>query len=388
MADKKLFILASSLIIIGILFSYSLSVYTVLIYGTSKIHFFSKFIIIGVMSITIMWGISRLDANKWLNKFGFLLFISFFSLMFFMHFLPPDMITEAGGARRWVRLPFISLAPVEFFKIGFVFFLAWSFSRKIDHTKITLKEEAKRFMPYLLIFFIVVILIAIMQNDLGQVILLGSTLGIMAVFAGGSVRFFMILMLISMIFMIILIFLAEHRIDRILQWWANAQTFILTFFPDFIANTLRVENVTEPYQIGHSLNAIHNGGFFGKMFGNGEFKYGFLTEVHTDFVLAGIAEEQGFLGILILSSLFLIIIHRIFKIANRVKNNVYYLFCIGIALLIGLSFIINAFGISGIIPIKGLAVPFISYGGSSMISYAIAIGMILSISKEIKSDKL
>jgi cell division protein FtsW len=198
----------------------------------------------------------------------------------------------------------------------------------------------------------------------------------------------MILMLISMIFMIILIFLAEHRIDRILQWWANAQTFILTFFPDFIANTLRVENVTEPYQIGHSLNAIHNGGFFGKMFGNGEFKYGFLTEVHTDFVLAGIAEEQGFLGILILSSLFLIIIHRIFKIANRVKNNVYYLFCIGIALLIGLSFIINAFGISGIIPIKGLAVPFISYGGSSMISYAIAIGMILSISKEIKSDKL
>jgi len=335
-----------------------------------------------------MWGISRLEAKEWIHKLGFSLFIIFFASMFFMHFLPHSMITEAGGARRWIRLPFMSLAPVEFFKIGFVFFLAWSFSRKIDHSKIPLKEEAKRFAPYLLVFFVAVILIAIMQNDLGQVVLIGSTLSIMAIFAGGSVRFFMILMSIALIGMVILIFIADHRIDRILQWWANAQTLILSFFPDFLANALRVDNVAEPYQIGHSLNAINNGGFFGQMLGNGEFKYGFLTEVHTDFILAAIAEEHGLFILLILCTIFLSIIHRILKIANRLDNNVYYLFCIGIACIIGLSFIINAFGISGIIPIKGLAVPFISYGGSSMIAHSIAIGMILSISKEIKQQTL
>jgi len=384
LADKKLFILISILITIGVLFSYSLSVYTVLVYNTSQIHFFAKSLIVATVSITIIWGISQLDPDKWIKIFGMGLFIIFFALMFFMHFLPEDMITQAGGARRWVRLPFVSIAPVEFFKIGFVYFLAWSFERKIDHNKIPLLEEAKRFIPYASVFIVVVILIAVMQNDLGQVVLLGSTLAVMAIFAGGSFRFFMVLMGIAIVLIVILIFIADHRIIRILQWWANAQTLILSFFPDSIASVLRVDKIPEPYQIENSLNAIHNGGFFGKMFGNGEFKYGFLTEVHTDFVLAGIAEEQGFIGILAICIIFLMILYRILRISNNVHNNVYYLFCIGIALLIGISFTINAFGISGIIPIKGLAVPFLSYGGSSMISFSIAMGMVLSISKKIE----
>lgn len=387
MADKTLFILVSVLIIIGVLFSYSLSVYTVLKYDTSQIHFFAKSIIVATVSITIIWGISRLEPDNWIKLFGFFLFIGFFMTMFFMHFLPEDMITKAGGARRWVRLPFISLAPVEFFKIGFVYFLAWSFSRKISHNKIPLADEAKAFIPYLLVFFVAVVLIAIMQNDLGQVILLGSTLAIMAVFAGSSLRWVMILLLISLVVAIFFIFMAPHRTMRLVEWWASSQTLqslVLSFFPDFLANTLRTESGKEAYQIGHSLNAIHNGGIIGTWFGNGAFKYGFLTEVHTDFVLAGIAEETGFLGILTISGIFLTIIYRILRIANRLgdKDNVYYLFCIGIVLLIGISFIINAFGITGIIPIKGLGVPFLSYGGSSMVALSIAMGMILSISKK------
>ena len=381
MVDKKLFFLTATLIIIGVLFSYSLSVYTVLVYDYSKMHFFLRSFIIGSFSISIMWFISRFDPRKFIHPFGFSLFIIFFFLMFFMHFLPSSLVTEAGGAKRWIRLPFFSLSPVEFFKIGFVFFLAWSFSRKIHDANLTLKEEGIRFLPYLLIFVVIVFLISIMQNDLGQVVLLGSTLGVMAIFAGGSFRFFLILMLSALFMVIILIFNAEYRVDRILQWWANAQTFILSFFPDFIADRLRVANTSEPYQIGHSLNAIHNGGFFGQFFGNGDFKYGFLTEIHTDFILAGIAEELGFVGVFSICMILLLILHRILKIANRVEDRVHYLFCVGVSLLIALSFIINAFGISGLIPIKGIAVPFLSYGGSSILALSVAMGMILSISK-------
>ena len=117
---------------------------------------------------------------------------------------------------------------------------------------------------------------------------------------------------------------------------------------------------------------------------NGTFKLGFLSEVHTDFVLAGIAEEFGFLGVLGVTMLFLFILHRIFKIANRSRNETYYLFSIGIGLVIGFTFLINAFGISGITPIKGISVPFLSYGGSAMIASAVGIGMVLMASKKAK----
>ena len=104
--------------------------------------------------------------------------------------------------------------------------------------------------------------------------------------------------------------------------------------------------------------------------------------MHTDFVLAGIAEEFGFVGLLFVLILMLTIIFRLFKIASRLNNPVYSLFTIGVALLIGFAFIINSFGIAGITPIEGIAVPFLSYGGSQMLALSLAIGMVLMVSKK------
>jgi cell division protein FtsW len=140
----------------------------------------------------------------------------------------------------------------------------------------------------------------------------------------------------------------------------------------------------EPYQIGHSLNAIHNGGFFGTGLANGTFKLGFLSEVHTDFVLAGLAEEFGFFGILFVTMIVIVILQRIFKIANRSDNRIFYLFSIGIGLLFAFAFLMNAYGISGLTPIKGISVPFLSYGGSSMLAASMGMGMVLMISKRIR----
>ena len=149
---------------------------------------------------------------------------------------------------------------------------------------------------------------------------------------------------------------------------------------------LRVDAAKEPYQISNSLNAIHNGGYWGQGLGNGQFKLGYLSEVHTDFILAGISEEFGFLGLFLVTFAILFIIYRIFKIAAKVHEPIYYLFCVGIGLLIAFAFVLNAYGISGITPIKGIAVPFLSYGGSHILAAGLAIGMVLMISKKVPRD--
>ncbi|HZF70614.1 FtsW/RodA/SpoVE family cell cycle protein [Sulfuricurvum sp.] len=384
MPDKKLFLLTTALITIGIICSYTLSAYTVILFEYDDFHFVIRELIVGIISILLMWSLAQLDPDVWLHRLGLGLFFGGIVLMLIMPFLPASLVSEVGGAKRWIKLFGFSLAPVEYFKIGFVYFLAWSFSRKLGHHgNMGVVEEFKRFFPYAAIFILVMFLIAFLQNDLGQVIVLALTLAFMLFFAGSSFRFFMTLIGGSVSFFLFFILTSEHRINRILSWWATAQSTVLAFFPESIAKHLRIENGEEAYQIGHSLNAIHNGGIFGTGLGGGTFKLGFLSEVHTDFVLAGIAEEFGFIGVFGVVLLFIMLLHRLFKIANRSYNDTAYLFSLGVGLLITFAFMVNAYGISGLTPIKGISVPFLSYGGSTMMASAIGIGMVLMLSKKI-----
>jgi cell division protein FtsW len=382
-ADRKLFTLVVALITISIVLSYSLSVYTTLLFGVNEFHFVLRQTAFGMMSIFIMYGLSLLDPDKALKIIGFLLFFGSLTLMVAMPFLPESIVSEVGGAKRWIKIAGFSLAPVEFFKVGFVYFLAWSFSRKLGHHGgMGLLNEFKRFIPYGVVFVIAMFIIAFLQKDLGQVVVLGLTLMFMLIFAGSSFKFFISILGTIVLAVILFIVTAEHRILRIKSWWALAQNSVLEIFPDSIAEKLRIPVEVEPYQIGHSLNAIHNGGIFGVGYGNGTFKLGFLSEVHTDFVLAGLAEEFGFVGVFVVVFIFLWILHRIFKIANRSKDMTIYLFSIGIGLILSFSFMVNAYGISGITPIKGISVPFLSYGGSAMLGAAFGVGMVLMASKK------
>ena len=383
-ADKWIFYSCVALITIGIVFSLSLPVFTVLFFNYEPYHFFIRQLVVGAIGIFLLWGISRLDPDKSMVWIGFCLFGFCAIAMGAMHALPSSLVTDAGGAKRWIRLPGFSLAPVEFFKIGFVYFLAWSFARKIDGSKKSLKQEFKLILPYMFLFLIAVYLIAILQNDLGQVVVLALTLIVMMLFAGTSKRLFVIGMAVASVLAFVAIFTSEHRILRIKSWWGTVQNMVTSLLPESIADAIRVEGVPEPYQISHSLNAIKHGGFFGEGLGAGVFKLGFLSEVHTDFVLAGIAEEVGVLGILIITSLLLILLFRIFRVSSRSENKVYHLFTLGVGLLISFSFIMNSYGITSITPIKGIAVPFLSYGGSSILALCIGVGMVLMVSKKVK----
>ena len=385
--DYILFLLVCTLIIISILFSYSLSVYTVVFYDYNQFHFFTRQLLVGIISIFIMWALAQLPPEVVVGKIAMSLFIVFFLIMAIMPFLPSFMVTASGGANRWIRLPGISLSPVEFFKVGFIYFLAWSFHRRVmdQPKKMNLKEEFLLILPYFAAFFLVVFIVAFLQKDLGQVVLLGVVLMLLLVFANRSYKLFLALGAGAVVVLVGLILVAPHRIKRIYSWWALNQDRILAILPDFANNYLRVKELPEPYQVGHSLNAIYNGGFFGTGLSLGNLKLGFLSEVHTDFVLAGITEELGFLGIIFIILLIFSVIWRIFRISNRVENPIYHLFTLGIALMIIIAFLINSYGITGIIPIKGIAVPFLSYGGSAMLAMSISIGLVLSISKEARN---
>lgn len=384
-ADYVLFLLVTLLIVISIIFSYSLSIYTVEYFGYNQFHFFIRQLIVGLVSIFIMWGFSQFEPEKIVNRVGMGFFVFFFILMAIMPVLPSSLVTASGGANRWIRLPGFSLSPVEFFKIGFVYFLSWSFHRRLIEVprKIGLKQELLLLAPYFLAFLIVVFIVAFLQKDLGQVVLLGVIFFILLIFANRSYKVFVSLGVVGGLSFAGLILAAPHRIQRIFSWWAMVQDKILSILPSWADNYLRIEELPEPYQVSHSLNAMHNGGVFGQGIGLGDLKLGFLSEVHTDFVLAGIIEEIGLVGLSFIVIIMFLIVLRIFKISRRVDNKIYHLFTIGVALMIIIAFLINSYGISGMIPIKGIAVPFLSYGGSSMLSMSIAVGLVLSISKSI-----
>jgi len=384
MIDKPLYISTMILLTISLIMSYSLSTYTILIYHYDDFHFFIRqmgAVFIGIILISFL---SKLDPDRWFNRIGFTIFITFFLLMIIMQFMPSSMVKAVGGAKRWIHIGSASIAPVEFFKVGFVFFLAWSFSRKLRNIgRVTLKEEFKIFMPYLFVFAIVVVLIAILQKDLGQTVVLAGTLAILFVLTGRSIKFFIALMGLGFGAFIGLVLIAPHRMQRIVSWWSTVQDTVLSFFPfEVVQQALHIDVGKEPYQISNSLNAMQNGGLFGQGLGNGQFKLGYVSEIHTDFILAGLTEEIGFLGLSFVILTFLVLIFRINKIAGDLAEPHYYLFTVGVALIISLALIINSYGISGITPIKGIAVPFLSYGGSQIVANSLAIGMVLMLSKK------
>ena len=385
LSNKLLFSLSSALIALSVILVYSLATYVTQRFHYSDMHFFFRQMGYGLFSIFIMWYLSHRDPEKWLKPLGFTLFIGGFIVIIAMPFLPDFMVREVGGAKRWIKLMGVSISPVEFFKVGFIYFLAWSFSRKLGHHgNMGVKQETLRFIPYMALFFVIMLFIAAFQKELGQVTVIGASLLVMLFFAGSSAQFILSIIMVSLTGFVLLVITQGHRITRIKSWWGSVQDDLLSYLPNTLASYLHIDNFKEPYQVNHSLNAISNGGLFGTGLSNGQFKLGFLSEVHTDFILAGLAEEFGFIGVFVVSIIFLAILFRILQISAKITNPTYHLFTLGFALIIAFTFLLNAYGIRGLIPIKGIPIPFLSYGGSSMIATAIGMGMVMMIAKRVK----
>ena len=279
--------------------------------------------------------------------------------------LLPQIGTTFRGSSRWLNLGPISFQPTEFLKLTFILYLSTWLAGRTE--KISSRKTEKAFNETLVVFLIIIGLISlflICQPDI-------STLGVIFLtamamyFSANTPLWHNILVVISAAGgLLILIKTAPYRLNRILVF----------LNPDF-------DPMGKGYQIKQSLIAIGSGGLLGLGLGMSRQKFGFLPQSVSDTIFAIFAEETGFIGSSILIFLFLILLWRGFKIAKNSHERFAYLSATGITTWIVVQGFINIGALIGILPLTGIPLPFISYGGSALVTELIGIGVLLNISR-------
>lgn len=281
---------------------------------------------------------------------------------------------EVNGATSWLNLGFMQLQTSELLKIVVIIYLAYIYDRKENLEKMSWDIIA----PLILVG--VCAGLVIIQNDFGSTMIILMIIGCIFLYSGIAFRAMMIMIgLVSGA--VVLIMTGMYLITGKLLATHQQQRF------EVLANPFKDEEGAG-YHLSNSLMAIGNGGIFGKGLGNSVMKLGYLPEPHTDFIFAVISEELGLVGAIIIITLLFFIVYKGFMYAALATTVFYKLICVGVASYIGIQAFINLGGISGLIPLTGVPLPFLSYGGSSLLSLSIAVGLLLMAAKDVKKNAL
>ena len=320
-------------------------------------YFLKRQILSASLGAIIMFAISRLDY-RYLEKYTY--YIMGITFLMLIALMVPDIGKEVGGARRWLILGSFTFQPSELAKFALVLFIAKSLVKRSDQ----LKNFAYGYLPKLIVlgFFIVPILF---QPDLGTATIICLVTFTMLMIAGLRSKFLVYSVLAVIPLFVIAIINAEYRVRRIVAFlnpWEHQSD--------------------AGFQIVQSFYAFGRGGLFGTGIGGSSQKLFYLPEAHTDFIFSVIGEELGFVGALIIVLLFSILIWRGFTIAYRAKDSFGTHLAIGLTLLIGMQAFMNMGIAVGLLPTKGMTLPFISMGGSSLIVLMLSIGVLLNISEK------
>ena len=352
--DKFIISLIILLFIIGLFFSL---VSTSLIASdkleTNDYSFFFKHLVFIFLGIMIIFVLSSISEDK-LFKFSFIIF--FISLIFLI--LVPIIGIEVKGSKRWIDLYLLPrFQPIELVKPFLIIFISLLLcNQKVNNI----------YIKYLFSFLttLVVALLLAVQPDIGQTLLVFSSWSILIFTSGISVIFLMILFL-SLIFVL---------------------TYLIFFIPKFVYIKNRLlsffdkETGTHNFQSDKAIDSIVSGGFFGKGIGEGTLKNK-VPEAHTDYIISVISEEFGVIAIILILLLFLIFIYSVFKKVYSESDEKIKLILVGCISLILIQAMIHIGVNIRLFPTTGMTLPFISYGGSSIISISILSGIILNLTK-------
>jgi len=332
------------LLVIGVFQVYSASsIYALEIYQDSWFFVKKQALFAGVSSILFLI-FCRLPL-RWFLILGGLGFV--LSLAALVSTLIPSVGVSAGGATRWIQLPLgFRLEPGEFIKIGFGFLIFWLLNLKDKY------EGFSFWWPFSLLY-IAIVVVFLRQPDFGSVILLTLSTLVVLFFMLKRVWPFILVGVLSLSGLLFFVTQKSYRLDRLMTYvdpWRDPQG--------------------KGYQIIQSLMAFRKGGITGEGLGMSEAKFFFLPEAHTDFTLAVFAEEWGFIGVMILLAIFMRFVFLSLKLSKlsvkddkAVSHLSYYLSCL-FFFYVFINFSVNV----GLLPTKGLSLPFLSYGGSSLIS--------------------
>ncbi|MEK4579955.1 MULTISPECIES: putative lipid II flippase FtsW [Bacillus] len=274
---------------------------------------------------------------------------------------------DVNGAKGWI----LGIQPAEFVKITVIITLANFFAKKQE----TQTAFVQGIIPPLAVVGGAMGLI-LLQNDLGTDILIGGTVLIMFFCSGVNVnlsikRF----LLTSIIWIPALYFIGNYKLSSYQK--ARFSVFLDPFN----------DPQNDGFQLINSFIGIASGELNGRGLGNSVQKYGYLPEPQTDFIMAIISEELGFIGVAVILICLLLIIIRAFRVAQKCKDPFGSLIAIGIASLFGVQTFVNVGGMSGLIPLTGVPLPFVSYGGSSLLANLLAMGILLNIASYVKRQE-
>jgi cell division protein FtsW len=317
--------------------------------GLEPFHYVIRQAFFGGLAMTVMLAISMLSPTA-VRRLGVTGFAFAFLALAFLPFLGTDF---GKGAVRWYSLGFASVQPSEFLKPAFVVTVAWLMAAAQD-----INGPPGRLWSFGLAILIVALLA--LQPDFGQAALVLFSWGVMYFVAGAPMT---LLLIIAgcVIFAGTLFYAESEHFARRIDGFLN---------PDIDPTT----------QLGYATNAIREGGFFGVGVGEGEVKWS-LPDAHTDFIIAVAAEEYGLILVLVIISLYAIIVARsLFRLVKE-RDPFIRLAGTGLACAFGVQAIINMGVAVRLLPAKGMTLPFVSYGGSSLIAGGIAVGMLLALTR-------
>ena len=332
--------------------------------GDDSYSYFRKQAIFAVVGVIAMLFISKIDYRFWKKFYKIAYWVSIILLLMV---LIPGIGVSSGGASRWIKILGVQFQPSELAKIGLIIFYA---SYLTDH-----KDELKGFYtgfikPFLYLVPVILILILI-QDHLSATIIIVAVVGIMMLMAGSRLKYFLTAGTAAGVTGAAGLYLMAKftskgafrlaRITSFLNPWADKQGDV--------------------WQVIQSLYAIGSGGLFGVGLGQSKQKYLYISEPHTDFIFAVLAEELGFVGCAVVIALFCVFIWRGVLTAMKAPDMFGSLVAIGITSLIGLQAIINIAVVTSSMPVTGMPLPFFSYGVTSLLILLCSVGVLLNISR-------
>jgi cell division protein FtsW len=352
--DKSIFLIISLLFLIGLFFSLvSTSLIASDKLDTNSYFFFFKHLIYIFIGIFIIFIFSSLKTNQLFRYSYFLFFITLFALL-----LVPIVGVEVKGSKRWIDLFFLPrFQPIELLKPFFIIMIS---------TILCSVRTSNIYLKYLLstILVSIIALFLIMQPDIGQTLLVIFSWAVLIFTSGINIFLLFGLSTIAIISLVYLIMYVP-KFDYI-------QGRIFSFF--------NRDTGTHNFQSDKAIESITSGGFFGKGIGEGTLKNR-VPEAHTDYIISVISEEFGVVAIILILFLFLIFIYMVFKKINFEKDDKIKLVLIGCVSLILMQATIHIGVNIRLFPTTGMTLPFLSYGGSSIISISIITGIILNLTK-------
>ena len=304
---------------------------------------------------------ARAIPLAWIRNSAPYLFIA--SLIFTALVFVPSIGFHSGGATRWIDLGFTTVQPAEFLKIGFVLMLAWWLAPRARQ----LSDPKKGLIPFACILALPTIILLAQPNTSTTLLIILTGIAMYFV-AGAPWRDFGILALIAIIALGAIVIARPYVRDRIM-------TFI----------NPAADSLSKGYQIQQSLIAIGSGGMLGRGFGQSVEKFNYLPEPDGDSVFAVFAEEAGFVGAIILLSLFVGLAARGIVIAGKSSSHFGGLVALGLSFIIIVQALINIGAMLGIIPLTGLPLPFISHGGTALLATLLMCGFVLNVAADRKS---